>query len=182
MQLDYTQGCVNFRDVGEFLALITDNPILPPGRLYRGGSIDHVKALAGIGEPGTVVNLRKKADYEEFETTYIHFPADNKVEVYHTHLKNTRRWLNSVIRTFENRELSYPVLVHCLSGNDRTGIVIGALLMILRLSEKVVLEEYQLSEGKLKFKLMKEALAQLKPLDRYFNRIDLDLVASNLIG
>lgn len=40
MGLDYTEGCVNFRDFGGYVNLIAGQNLLPEGKLYRGGSID----------------------------------------------------------------------------------------------------------------------------------------------
>ena len=74
MGLDYTDGCVNFRDVREYLQLIMGESPLSKERLYRGGSIDHVKSLDEIWRPGTVINLRNGQDYHQFDTDYYHFP------------------------------------------------------------------------------------------------------------
>jgi protein-tyrosine phosphatase len=37
MGLDYTGGCVNFRDVGELLNLLADRQVMPERRILRGG-------------------------------------------------------------------------------------------------------------------------------------------------
>ena len=181
MGLDYTTGCVNFRDVGEFLTLITGEEILPVHRLYRGGSIDHVKTHAEISEVKTVINLRNGEDYHAYEATYLHFPMANKVEKYDTSQKEVRRWLNAIMRTFEAQDLQYPILLHCLSGKDRTEIVTAALLMILGIDEQVIKEEYLLSDGEVQLAWIEQAMAGMRNLDRYFDRIDRDLIRRNLL-
>lgn len=181
MGLNYTEGCVNFRDVGEYLQLITNELVFPKGRLYRGGSIDHVKELSEIGTPGSVISLRNGEDYHQFDLDYYHFPMANKVEKYHTGQKEVRRWLNDIIRLFESPELKYPVLVHCLSGKDRTGIVVAALLMICGIEREVIIEEYLLSEGKVDRALISKSMNGITHLQGYFHKVDLSLVRNNLL-
>lgn len=181
MGLDYTAGCVNFRDVGEYLELITGKSILPTGRLYRGGSIDHVKDIEEIGRPATIVNLRNGEDYEAFNMEYLHFPMANKVEKYDTGQKEVRQWLNRIVRTFESPALSYPVLIHCLSGKDRTGIVVAALLKILGFDNRVILEEYLLSDGEVLEDRIQLAINGMGDIEKYFSSVDLGLVKENIL-
>ncbi|MCE7996583.1 MAG: tyrosine-protein phosphatase [Roseivirga sp.] len=182
MGLNYTDGCVNFRDVGEYLELIMGDSSFPVGRLYRGGSIDYVKNPEEIGLPNSVISLRGSLDYEEFDIDYYHFPMDNKIEKYHTDKKEVRRWLNGIIRLFEKPTLQYPVLVHCLSGKDRTGIVIAALLLICGIDREAITEEYLLSEGEVDEVLIANAMDGLADLGAYFHKVDLKLVKDNLLG
>ena len=51
MALDYTnpEKVVNFRDVGEFVNVIADAPLMPLGRLYRGGTVRHIDTSTDIG-------------------------------------------------------------------------------------------------------------------------------------
>ncbi|UZR96086.1 tyrosine-protein phosphatase [Chondrinema litorale] len=182
MGLDYTDGCVNFRDFGAYINLILDEQKLPEGKFYRGGSIDYVKEHKEIAQVHTIINLRNRADYTEFDADYFHFPMENKVEKYDTTQKEVRVWLNNVIKTFENPTLRYPVLIHCLSGKDRTGIVVAALLLIMGISKEVVEEEYLLSEGEVQSSLIQQAISGIEDLDTYFNRVDLAKVKGNLLG
>ena len=150
MSLDYSQGCVNFRDVGEFVNLIASQTLLPPARLYRGGKLDFVSSAASIGSPQTIINLRKSVDAYSFDAQPLHFPISNDYEKYETVNREVRQWLQKVIRVFEDRDLAYPVLVHCTSGKDRTGVVIGALLKIVQIPDAIIVEEYLLSDGAVK--------------------------------
>jgi protein-tyrosine phosphatase len=86
MSLDYTQGCVNFRDVGEWVAELGSGVPLPTGRILRGGKLGFVKAADDIGNPGTICNLRKGPDSaaERFDADHFHFPASNDHEKYDT--------------------------------------------------------------------------------------------------
>ena len=131
MSLDYTDGCVNFRDIGGYINLLLEKEVLPEGKLFRGGSIDYVEQWTEIEEAASILNLRNGRDPINFEAQYFHFPMSNKVEKYDTSLKEVRVWLNNILKTFEEETLAFPILIHCLSGKDRTGIVVAALLLIL---------------------------------------------------
>lgn len=182
MSLNYTDGCVNFRDVGEFLTLITGQGILPPNRILRGGKTDYVESAADIGNPKSIINLRKGHDVELFGADYYHFPIANKIEKYHTEQKEVRRWLNDIMKLFEGNELAYPVLIHCLSGKDRTGIVVAAILLILGVDQQAITEEYLLSDGEVHEDLFQIALDGMANVDEYFRWVDLDVVRRNILG
>ncbi len=62
MGLDYTEGCVNFRDIGGYINLMEGENILSEKILYRGGSIDYIKNLNEIENVNTIVNLRNGQD------------------------------------------------------------------------------------------------------------------------
>ena len=147
MGLDYTDGCVNFRDFGAYINLILGKNLLPEGKLYRGGSIDYVKEHEEIDHVQSVISLRNAQDYESFNIDYFHFPMSNKIEKYDTTQREVRIWLNDVIRVFEDDKFKFPFLIHCLSGKDRTGIVTGAILLIMGVGREAIEEEYMLSEG-----------------------------------
>ena len=82
MQLDYTQGCVNFRDVGDFVNLIAGKQLLKPNMLFRGGSIDYIKSIAELENPKSIFNLRNGHDPTFEGIGYYHFP----MSVSYTHL------------------------------------------------------------------------------------------------
>ena len=181
MGLDYTDGCVNFRDVGVFIHLISGNKLLPEQRIYRGGSIDYVTTHKEIDHVKSVVNLRNGPDPDEFDIDYLHFPMSNKIEKYDTTQKEVRVWLNKIMGAFENPNLRFPVLVHCLSGKDRTGIVIAAILLILGIDKKIIIEEYLLSDGDVNEELISMSIEGMKNIDEYFNRVDLVKVKEQLL-
>ncbi len=180
MGLDYTAGCVNFRDVGEFVNWLSNQQLLPVNKLLRGGKTDFVRDISEIGTPKTIINLRKGHDQNNFGVAYYHFPLENKIEKYHTEQKEVRRWLNGIVKLFEQEELAYPVLIHCLSGKDRTGIVVAALLMIAGISPEVIVQEYLISEGEVSEELILVALKGMSQHD-YFNRVDVEKVKTNLL-
>lgn len=181
MGLDYTSGCVNFRDAGEFITFINGDEIIPHNKLYRGGSIDFVTDWNDIEKAKTIINLRNGRDDTLFNAAYYHFPMANKVEKYNTHLKEVRVWLNNIVKTFEDPKLEYPVLVHCLSGKDRTGIVIAALLLIAGVPKQTIIEEYLLSDGEVSKERILTSIEGFSNVKTYFNKVNVDLVKKNLV-
>ena len=182
MGLDYTDGCVNLRDVGEYINLIVDKPILPEKVLYRGGSIDYINSDADIYRVKSIVNLRNRVDFDGRDAAYNYFPMANKVEKYDTTQKGVRRWLNQIVRAFENPGLAYPVLIHCLSGKDRTGIVVASLLLILQIDVEAIVEEYLMSEGEVSRDLILQAIDGIGDVNTYFAGVDLDLVRRHILS
>lgn len=181
MSLNYTNGCVNFRDLGGFLNLILAKETFNEGVIYRGGSIDYVETKIEIGEAKSIINLRNRPDFGTLEADYFHFPMANKTEKYDTSQKEVRRWLNNIVKTFENPTLKYPVLIHCLSGKDRTGIVVAVLLLILGIDKSTITEEYLLSTGEVKKEWIALAIDGAEDTDKYFNRVDLAKVRQHLM-
>lgn len=180
MGLDYSKGCVNFRDVGEFINLIAARYLLPEGRLFRGGKLEFVSCAAEIQNPQTIINLRKGADTKLFDACGLHFPISNDHEKYETANKTVRLWLNKVMKTFENESLNFPVLFHCMSGKDRTGIAVASLLKILEIPEDMIIEEYMLSDGEVKKERIKQSLEGIGNAKSYFDRVDLEVVKKNI--
>ena len=179
MPLDYSQGCVNFRDVGEFINLLAAQMLLPVGKLYRGGKLEFVVSADLIGSPRTIVNLRKGDDINTFKTNVFHFPISNDYEKYETTNRQVKQWLRNVISIFEDRDLAYPVLVHCTSGKDRTGVVVAALLKILQVPESIIIEEYLLSDGAVKAEWIMMSLQGISDPVKYFSSIDLKRIRDN---
>lgn len=184
MGLDYSQGCVNFRDVGECLHLLADREVIPHGRLLRGGKLGSVESAEQIGSPGTILNLRNGPDPEEkrFGADYRHFPISNDHEKYDTADPLVRRWLNAVFRCLANDVTRFPVLFHCTSGKDRTGVVVAVLLTVLGVPREWVVQEYLWSDGEVDRRWIEGALDSLGDPEKYFRGVDLTLVRANFIA
>jgi protein-tyrosine phosphatase len=179
--LDYTKECVNFRDIGEFVNFLAGKKIVPEKRLYRGGKIDHVMQADDIGNPQTIVNLRQGDDAKRFGAEYFHFGISNAMEKYETKNRMVRHWLNQVVKIFENPQLKSPILIHCTSGKDRTGIVTAALLKILEIPQEIIVEEYLLSDGGVKKEWILLSLNGFANPPQYFHRVNLEQVKKNFL-
>ena len=174
MGLDYSAGCVNFRDVGEWINVIAGQPLLQPGCLLRGGKLDHVTAAAAIGTPRTVLNLRRGADRPAwlFGAHSIHLPADDRVENYDTRHPRVRRWLNRVVQVVADPATELPLLIHCTSGKDRTGVAVAAILFAAGIDPALITEEYLLSDRDVQREWIGQALDGFAAVDDYFAGLD----------
>jgi len=180
--LDYTSGCVNLRDVGELLDLIGGVNALAPRTLLRGGKIDFVSSGAQLMFPGTIVNLRKGPDptAKLFGADHFHFPISNRYEKYDTTLPEVRKWLNDVLDSFAQNVERLPVLYHCTSGKDRTGVVIAVLLTVLGVARRHVVDEYMWRDGDVDVSWINQALDGIGDPELYFKRVDLGEVRRKL--
>lgn len=181
--LDYTDSkkVVNFRDVGEFINLIVDQRLVPIDRLYRGGTIKYISDSSVVGEPKTIFCLQKGPDPDFKGIKNYHFPVSNNYEKYETTNPKVRNWLRTIVRTIE-AGIEYPLYVHCLSGKDRTGVVIAALLKIISVNDEDILEEYYLSIGTEGQNHIYTALKGIQDLNSYFTGINLNIVRNSLLG
>lgn len=57
------------------------------------------------------------------------------------------------------------------SGKDRTGVVIAAILKACDMEDKLITEEYLLSEGNIDIRSIQQALAGFGEIDKYLNKI-----------
>ncbi len=184
--LDYTAGCVNFRDVGEWVELIAGSMVLPHRHLLRGGKLDHVADASLIGNPRTILNVRRGPDKPkpDWACRWEHIPLDklpSDRDCYDASNPAVRLWLHQVVELFARPTLAYPVFVHCTSGKDRTGMAIGVLLRIADVPLRVVEEEYALSDGGVDVAGLRALLASIGDPAHYFPRIDLAAVARGLM-
>lgn len=138
----------NYRDVGEALGLWLEPSPVPCGRLLRGGKFDQLATPADIGDPRTILNLRRGPDPSLFHgVDGIHVPASNDLENYDTSQRTVRAWLEKALGVLAAPATRWPVYVHCTSGRDRTGIVVAASLLLVGLPRAVIIEEFLLSDG-----------------------------------
>ena len=72
-------------------------------------------------------------------------PAENDDEKYETSDKNVYAWVKQVISAIEESGAILPILIHCRSGRDRTGVIVAAILWKLGVSNDVIIEEFKLS-------------------------------------
>lgn len=175
-------SCANFRDVADFVNLIAGIKLLPIKRLYRGGKIQHLTSLNAIDNPATIINLRKGKDPYFPHIQSVQKAMDNHLEVYNTLDKKVRRWLNEVMVIFQDKQLQYPVFIHCTAGKDRTGVVVAALLHLLDIPHNIIIEEYLLSDGEVNKHWIQQALTGITSTPNYFNRVDTQLIKNNIFS
>jgi protein-tyrosine phosphatase len=170
---------INFRDVGEALSLGLERPPISNGLLFRGGRFDTLAVSTDLGDPKTILNLRRGPDPKHIRATFAHVPAPDEPENYDTANRRVSAWVHRALAVLAAEETQWPVYVHCTSGRDRTGVIVAAALVCVGVPSAVVIEEYLLSEGAAR-PLIELTLAGLetKPLDRALR----DAVAQRLLG
>lgn len=161
--------------------LIAQQELLPENTILRGGKLDNLSSPEEIGNPQTIINLRRGAEKAFSGIVTYHFPISNAYEKYDTNNKEVRTWLNNIIKVFENEQVVYPVFIHCTSGKDRTGVVIAALLWTLQIPEHVIIEEYLLSEGEVRRDWIIQTLNGIKNHQNYFERRDVERIRHNIL-
>jgi len=173
----------NWRDVGVALHSLGAAGFLPAGRILRCGLIDQQR-WEEIGKPLTIINLRPEADLGPLEMPSIvklcHQPIDDNVDhiAYSTTHPRTALWVRGVLDCMQNAVP--PILIHCRSGKDRTGVIVGALLMLLRneygacLQQEMIMREYELTSDGLKTEQFMDALAGLHVQNGWQEGLDTD--------
>jgi hypothetical protein len=112
---------------------------------------------------------------EREQIQVLHIPMQNKDNVYDTQSPKVRAWLANVFRQLVPLEL--PILLHCKSGRDRTGVVVAAFLLILGIPKEAIKQEFLLTEGAKLTELQKalDGLTDRKGgIDEYFEMLDLE--------
>jgi protein-tyrosine phosphatase len=103
----------------------------------------------------------------------LHVPSEKDIERYETDNPRIRRWLARVLRAIADDATRLPVLVHCVSGKDRTGVVVASVLSVLGAPREAIVAEYLLSEGEVRSEWIERALDGIGNADRYFHAVDL---------
>ncbi|OJF13779.1 tyrosine-protein phosphatase [Couchioplanes caeruleus] len=161
----------NFRDVGGYAGL--DGRTVRWRRLFRSDSLHRLKGddLAAFGKLGvrTVIDLRRLFEIEEHgrvpeaDGFAYHNPVIRHVDwdsVPHPEGMSHERWLADRYLNFaeDGREglaaaltliadpAAAPVVVHCMAGKDRTGVVCALTLALLGVPDAVIAEDYALTE------------------------------------
>ncbi|MEV7355116.1 tyrosine-protein phosphatase [Kitasatospora sp. NPDC091276] len=157
-------GVRNFRDAGGVGSL-------PRGVLYRSAALHSLHGLAAEGADTlrrlglrTVVDLRSDPEMAErpdavdlVDARYLHapvfterrWPAD-QLELYPLMAERAGAAAVTVLRRLlVGGGEAAPVLVHCASGKDRTGVVVAVLQTLLGASEAEVLQDFLRSNDEL---------------------------------
>jgi protein-tyrosine phosphatase len=162
------ENALNFRDVGGYGTL--DGRKVRWRRLFRAGGLSELSAtdLLVLRELGirTVLDLRSTAEWEsgtfpveEMAVALHHLPivedvldptqyslAPGMMAV--RYQDYTRTGAGNIARAISlvAEPEGHPVVVHCLAGKDRTGVVIGLVLALLGVDDESIAQDYALSQ------------------------------------
>ena len=167
-------GASNFRDIGGYP--VRDGRLTQPGRLFRSDALSDlsgrdVAALRSLGL-ATVIDLRTPAEVERAgegplageglrhvnfsvlpaeggESRAAPAPAgDDLAERYRWYLDVGRDAIAGVLRVLADAA-TYPAVVHCTAGKDRTGVVAALVLDCLGASREVIARDYAETAGRM---------------------------------
>jgi protein tyrosine/serine phosphatase len=161
------ENALNFRDVGGYRT--ADGHRVRWRRMFRAGGLSSLTPadLAVLRELGikTVLDLRSTAEWESGR-----FPVDDHPVAFHhlplveEILDPTRYSVPEGMLAARYQEIAqigssyiaqaisivadadtHPIVVHCLAGKDRTGVVVALVLGLLGVPDETVAEDYALS-------------------------------------
>jgi protein-tyrosine phosphatase len=161
-------------------------PMLAMGRMYRCGKIDYC-SMEELHNPATIMNLRMGDDPHEHKTvTYLQIAAANNVEKYDTKDPEVRTWLTDVLNSIATMDTParWPIIIHCRSGRDRTGVVVACLLTLLGVPDALIRAEFAMSRAAPLplIELSLQGWQNAGGLTAYFRRkVDLTKVRNNLL-
>lgn len=165
----------NARDLGGWT--MADGSKVPYGRVFRTGKLSKAsdEDLAALRKLGirTSIDLRTRLELTtsgKDPSGPTGIPASINVPMigvvsaagYRDIIKNQKPALARVFTALA-KGATYPVIVHCAGGKDRTGIVSALLLDLLGVSRPQIIQDYMLSEdtGAVDPAWIKAALAEV---------------------
>jgi protein-tyrosine phosphatase len=162
------EGAQNARDVGGYPT--ASGGVTAPLRLLRTARLDLLtdadrRYLASIGLR-TLVDLRTQLEIEQapdalgtldvevFHTPpRVNQPGDDDLameELYRAWTDHSGDRFTEAFRALA-RPGGLPGLVHCTAGKDRTGILVALILSLAGVDDKVIVEDYLVSNTALRF-------------------------------
>jgi protein-tyrosine phosphatase len=149
----------NARDLGGWT--LADGTKVPYGRVFRSGRLSNASQadLAKLRSLGvrTSIDLRTTAEAIASgkdpggtqglsHTTNAPMIGVNSEAGYQDMVKNQKAALAIAFRALADNS-SYPVIIHCTAGKDRTGVVSALLLELLGVPRQQIVDDYLLSSG-----------------------------------
>ncbi len=161
------ESCLNVRDVGGYptedgrqtrwdTVIRADNlDKLPPSgqeKLLELG----IRTIIDLRSPGETMRYRNVFATSR-RVNYLNLPLIKDEETEQVHLSSTRAGIYKAILdqcrsgfeavfTALARPETFPVVLHCAAGKDRTGLVIALLLSLARVRPEVIAQDYALSQ------------------------------------
>jgi len=161
------ENALNFRDIGGYRT--ADGHTVRWRRMFRAGGLSELTPadLVVLRELGiaTVLDLRSTAEWEsgrfpidDVPVAFHHLPLveqvldPTKYSVPEGMLAARYQEIAQIGATYIAQAISivadaetHPIVVHCLAGKDRTGVVVALVLSLLGVDDDTVAEDYSLS-------------------------------------
>lgn len=175
------QPVTNFRDLFFSQFQFSDQK---SGVIYRSGKLLELfnsQRIDVVGQFKTIINFCPEPDKYEYDHTenklssfnqvtncehlrsdginFVHIPYDGPDrDVYNSRDKAIQLWITNVISAIATAltKSCFPILLHCFSGKDRTGIIAAAILLLSNCSDEDVIRDYSYSDGRLHINEMRQ--------------------------
>jgi protein tyrosine/serine phosphatase len=163
-------GAYNVRDLGGLPTL--DGRMVRTGRLFRGDSLDgcsarDVELLRDRVGIRRTIDMRHKIrehgplgpsvarlpiplgqQLQIFDAVVSDLSNNGVITLYLEYLTAARMQTSLIIRTIA-AHCHEPLLFHCTSGKDRTGVVAALIQLLLGVAEELVVEDYALTDARM---------------------------------
>ncbi len=168
------EGVHNFRELAPYP--LANGGHIRNRMIFRSGALELMTPadrdwLAGIGKLATILDLRHDDEVDGLQAHTLNelvvqlsiFPAGTRQDALIAELNGLygpgptpERYLHYLsiggsrfVEAFQllAKEESYPVLIHCTAGKDRTGVVVGMLMDMLGANDADIADEYGLSDA-----------------------------------
>lgn len=110
--------------------------VVEDGRLYRSAQPHGTTAAAWIDDyhPASILNLRGGSPGDAWYAAEVRAAEENHVDFYDYPLSAVRRPSRRELLTLLDllQSCRYPLLIHCKSGSDRTGLAVALYLLSRR--------------------------------------------------
>jgi protein-tyrosine phosphatase len=168
----------NLRDVGKTVNIICGEEIMNEGMLYRGGTVNKLSDESELPDVQTVLNLSTEKDNIFPSKKQLYIPAIDSAGNYLTLNGTVRDWANKVVASI-CEDGTFPLLLHCRYGKDRTGIITALILLAIGVDPPVIIEEYMQTESLTSDGDVRLALKEFGAVDEYLYQKDLMVVLKN---
>ena len=140
-------GVDNSRDIGGYKTTLVDNGIIKQGLYFRTGQIDDINEEGKrilIEDLGIKVEIDLRDSYlntgpyvDGIQYYPIPIPANTEPERFEKFEKEYFEVFNLIANADKN-----PIILHCVAGADRTGIMSFALMTLLGCEYKDIMKDY----------------------------------------
>ncbi|MCI5138364.1 MAG: hypothetical protein D3922_08095 [Candidatus Electrothrix sp. AR1] len=145
------------------------------GVLYRVGTVNKLSGESELPDVQTILNLRTEEDHVFPSKKQLYIPAIDSTGNYLTLNGTVRDWANKVVTNI-CEDGTFPLLLHCTYGKDRTGIITALILLAIGVEHPVIIEEYMQTEGLTSDGDVRLALKEFGAVDEYLYQKDLMVV------
>lgn len=133
-----------------------DHPVVAPSDTLKVNLIPLVSRDTGIALlkslPLTEKLLLLLTCFRNAETTMVRHIMQDSTSLYHFYLEMVESGRDELRRVFTvlSNPNSYPLVIHCVAGKDRTGVIVAFIYELLSVPVSCTVYDYSISEEELR--------------------------------